>query len=146
MFNKATQINAFYLDKTGEYYGDVTTYILSAKNLYYLLGILNSKMFYFAHNAFYVGGGIDGEITLFTLEKFPIPKIDPKNKKLADKITACVNKILESKSQGNDTNDLENQIDDLVFELYDLDSTDIKTINGEWLYYNACGILQVYFL
>ncbi|RDU53776.1 Eco57I restriction-modification methylase domain-containing protein [Helicobacter sp. MIT 01-3238] len=104
MLNKASQINAFYLDNEGEYYGDVTTYILKAdKFLYYLLGVLNSKMFYLAYNAFYVGGGIEGELTLFTLKKFPIPKPNAKNKKIADEITALVTKILECKKQGKDT-------------------------------------------
>ena len=99
IFNKASQINAFYLDKWGEYYGDVTTYILSAENLCYLLGILNSQMFYFAYNTFYAGGGIEGEITLFTLEKFPIPKPNVKNQKIVDKIVSLVEKILEFKAQ-----------------------------------------------
>lgn len=129
MFNKASKINAFYLDN-GEYYGDVTIYILSAENLKYLLGILNSHFFYFAYNTFYAGGGIEGELTLFTLKKFPIPKITKENQNLADEIINLVDKILALKAKNStaDTSQLECDIDDLVFKLYDLNEVDISKI------------------
>ena len=47
-----------------------------------------------------------------------------------DKIIDCVDKILESKSQGKDSSIYESQIDDLVYKLYDLDSSEIEIIQG----------------
>lgn len=129
MFNKASKINAFYLDN-GEYYGDVTIYILSAENLKYLLGILNSHFFYFAYNAFYAGGGIEGELTLFTLKKFPIPKITKENQNLADEIINLVDKILDFKKADKDITELESKIDDLVYRLYSLNKDEILIINA----------------
>ena len=128
MFNKASKVNAFYLDDESKYYGDVTTYILSSdNNLKYLLAILNSYMFYYAYNKYYAGGGIEGELTLFTLELFPIPEADSKTK---NKIVKLVDKIIEFKKQGQDTSDLEMEVDEIVYSLYGLSEDEIRVIEG----------------
>ncbi|WP_300365758.1 TaqI-like C-terminal specificity domain-containing protein, partial [Brachyspira sp.] len=128
MFNKASKINAFYLDNEGKYYGDVTTYILSSNNnLKYLLSILNSHMFYYAYNKYYAGGGIEGELTLFTLELFPIPEVNSKTK---NKMVKLVDKIIELKKQNENTSDLEDEIDKIVYSLYGLNDEEIKIIEG----------------
>ena len=61
-------------------------------------------------------------------DKIPIPKLNATNKKIADKIVNLVDKILESKAKDSQSNTtaLESQIDDLIYKLYDLDSSDIK--------------------
>ena len=128
IFNKASRVNAFYLDDKGKYYGDVTIYILSAEKLHYLLAILNSKMFYFAYNKFYAGGGIEGELTIFTLENFPIPEVDKKTEK---EIINLVEKVIEGKEKGIDTRELEGEIDKIVYELYNLNENEIKIIEGK---------------
>ena len=128
IFNKASRVNAFYLDDKGKYYGDVTIYILSAEKLHYLLAILNSKMFYFAYNKFYAGGGIEGELTIFTLENFPIPEVDKKTEK---EIVNLVEKVIEGKKKGIDTRELEEEIDKIVYELYNLNENEIKIIEGK---------------
>ena len=141
MFNKASKINAFYLDNEGKYYGDVTTYILSSNNLEYLLAILNSHMFYYAYNKYYVGGGIEGELTLFTLENFPIPEPDKdtENKliNLVDNIID-LNKKLSSEKNPNTIEMLNTRIqavdaaiDKIVYSLYNLTDEEIRVIEGE---------------
>ena len=141
MFNKASKINAFYLDNEGKYYGDVTTYILSSNNLEYLLAILNSNMFYYAYNKYYVGGGIEGELTLFTLENFPIPEPDKDTEsKLVNLVDNIIdlNKKLSSEKNPNTIEMLNTRIqavdkaiDKIVYSLYNLTDEEIRVIEGD---------------
>ncbi|STO81926.1 putative type IIS restriction/modification enzyme [Helicobacter pylori] len=100
----------------------------------YLTALLNSKCIYFAMRKFYMGGGIEGELKTNNLEKIPIPKITHKNQELADKITDCTERILKSKAKDPkaNTQELEQKIDALVYQLYNLTDEEIKTIeNGQ---------------
>lgn len=96
----------------------------------YLTALLNSKCIYFAMRKFYMGGGIEGELKTNNLEKIPIPKITPKNQELAHKITDCAERILKSKAKDPkaNTQELEKEIDALVYQLYHLTDEEIKTI------------------
>ncbi|GAA9929280.1 class I SAM-dependent DNA methyltransferase [Helicobacter pylori] len=96
----------------------------------YITALLNSKCIYFAMRKFYMGGGIEGELKTNNLEKIPIPKITPQNQKLADKITDCAKAILEAKEKDPkaNTQELEKEIDALVYQLYNLTDEEIKTI------------------
>ncbi|MUU41924.1 class I SAM-dependent DNA methyltransferase [Helicobacter pylori] len=96
----------------------------------YLTALLNSKCIYFAMRKFYMGGGIEGELKTNNLEKIPIPKITTKNQELADKIIALVDKILQAKAKDPkaNTQELEKEIDALVYQLYHLTDEEIKTI------------------
>ncbi|GAA9579901.1 class I SAM-dependent DNA methyltransferase [Helicobacter pylori] len=96
----------------------------------YITALLNSKCIYFAMRKFYMGGGIEGELKTNNLEKIPIPKITPQNQELADKITDCVKVILEAKEKDPkaNTQELEKEIDALVYQLYNLTNEEIKII------------------
>ncbi|GHS06125.1 type IIG restriction enzyme/methyltransferase [Helicobacter pylori] len=96
----------------------------------YITALLNSKCIYFAMRKFYMGGGIEGELKTNNLEKIPIPKITPQNQKLADKIIVLVDKILKSKEKDPkaNTQQLEKEIDALVYQLYNLTDEEIKII------------------
>ncbi|WQR67587.1 class I SAM-dependent DNA methyltransferase [Helicobacter pylori] len=100
----------------------------------YLTALLNSKCIYFAMRKFYMGGGIEGELKTNNLEKIPIPKITEKNQELARKITDCAERILKSKAKDPkaNTQELEKEIDALVYQLYHLTDEEIKIIeNGQ---------------
>ncbi len=96
----------------------------------YITALLNSKCIYFAMRKFYMGGGIEGELKTNNLEKIPIPKITPQNQELARKITDCAKAILEAKEKDPkaNTQELEKEIDALVYQLYHLTDEEIKTI------------------
>ncbi|WRD89359.1 class I SAM-dependent DNA methyltransferase [Helicobacter pylori] len=96
----------------------------------YITALLNSQCIYFAMRKFYMGGGIEGELKTNNLEKIPIPKITPQNQELADKITDCVKAILEAKEKDPkaNTQELEKEIDALVYQLYNLTDEEIKII------------------
>ncbi|GAA8448598.1 class I SAM-dependent DNA methyltransferase [Helicobacter pylori] len=100
----------------------------------YITALLNSKCIYFAMRKFYMGGGIEGELKTNNLEKIPIPKITPQNQELADKITdgAKAILVLKEKDPKANTQQLEKEIDALVYQLYNLTDEEIKIIeNGQ---------------
>ncbi|GAA8987220.1 class I SAM-dependent DNA methyltransferase [Helicobacter pylori] len=100
----------------------------------YITALLNSKCIYFAMRKFYMGGGIEGELKTNNLEKIPIPQITEKNQELAHKITDCAKAILEAKEKDPkaNTQELEKEIDALVYQLYNLTDEEIKIIeNGQ---------------
>ncbi len=102
-----------------------------------ILGVLNSKlMTYFYKKKFFpthMQGGAFGFDTL-SVETLPIPQITPKNQELAHKIADCAERILKSKEKDPkaNTQESEQKIDALVYQLYNLTDEEIKTIeNGQ---------------
>ncbi|GAA7953003.1 class I SAM-dependent DNA methyltransferase [Helicobacter pylori] len=97
----------------------------------YLFAILNSKVIYFfmRQMASNLGEGAFRWIKQF-IERLPIPKITEKNQELARKITDCAERILKSKAKDPkaNTQELEKEIDALVYQLYHLTDEEIKTI------------------
>ncbi|WP_423749913.1 Eco57I restriction-modification methylase domain-containing protein [Helicobacter pylori] len=98
-----------------------------------ILGVLNSKlMTYFYKKKFFpthMQGGAFGFDTL-SVESLPIPQITEKNQELARKITDCAERILKSKEKDPkaNTQELEKEIDALVYQLYNLTDEEIKII------------------
>ena len=198
--------NAFNYDNAG-FFVPNSAYILVGENLKYLVGLLNSKiMLWYLDINFAKLDETGWSWIKDSVEKLPIPKINAKNQKIADKIMNLVDKVLESKAQSKDsttlpyanatppchttshpchtealaevsqkqkrdfshstnaqndktikncndksnhrdisptaqndktnksqydTTDLESQIDELVYKLYDLDSSEIKIIESK---------------
>jgi hypothetical protein len=99
-------------------YGDETTYVMELtyydkEVMYYLLGILNSKFFDWCFRKFYAGGGIEGEVKIYALRQFPIPKIE-NSPKLAEDLIGKVKMMYKN-------NDIKykDEIEDFVLKLYD---------------------------
>ncbi|HEF2912406.1 TPA: hypothetical protein R8X83_001723, partial [Campylobacter jejuni] len=67
------------------------------------------------------------------VEKFPIPKINSKNQKLADELINLADDILKAKEQDKNANiqELENKINSIVYKLYNLTEEEIKIIEGK---------------
>ncbi|ELK3773566.1 hypothetical protein Q7F82_001788, partial [Campylobacter jejuni] len=67
------------------------------------------------------------------VEKFPIPKINSKNQKLADELINLADDILKAKEQDKNANtqELENKINSLVYKLYNLNEEEIKIIKNK---------------
>ena len=119
-------INKFYMGKS--------TLIIDLKeNPYYILGILNSKLADFWYK-YYFGathlacGYVRYDIPY--LKQLPIPIINSNNKKLANKIISLASRIIKSKEKNSNanTNKFENEIDNLVYELYGLSKSEIRII------------------
>ncbi len=102
----------------------------------YLLGLLNSKLLTFWLKAKNTPLGDMGAYRnyKYNIMELPMVKITAKNKKIADKIIVLVDKILKSKEKDPkaNTQQLEKEIDALVYQLYNLTDEEIKIIeNGQ---------------
>ncbi|WQV41386.1 class I SAM-dependent DNA methyltransferase [Helicobacter pylori] len=98
----------------------------------YLLGLLNSKLLTFWLKAKNTPLGDMGAYRnyKYNIMELPMVKITAKNKKIADKIIVLVDKILEAKEKDPkaNTQELEKEIDALVYQLYHLTDEEIKII------------------
>jgi hypothetical protein len=117
--------NQVFLDKT-------TFFITGLNNKKYLLGFLNSKVSeYLLENGYCIklGSGSRG-LQKILIEKIPLPNITPTNDPIVNQIENLVDKILGAKKQNPqaDTSEYENEIDKLVYKLYDLSEEEIKII------------------
>ena len=144
--------NRFYLDEDGML-GNTKTFSTVLNNewsgeYYYILGLLNSKVIEFFHKQVSVpkAGGFFEYKTQF-LNLYPIKKInylDLEEKSKHDSLVSFVEKILEAYKQLQDAQteqskiqtkrkiqSLNNSIDQLVYELYELSPEEIKIVEGE---------------
>ncbi|WQV55741.1 class I SAM-dependent DNA methyltransferase [Helicobacter pylori] len=98
----------------------------------YLLGLLNSKLLTFWLKLKNTPLGDIGAYRnyKYNIMELPMVKITAKNKKIADKVTDCAERILKSKEKDPkaNTQELEKEIDALVYQLYHLTDEEIKTI------------------
>ncbi|GAA8831225.1 class I SAM-dependent DNA methyltransferase [Helicobacter pylori] len=98
-----------------------------------ILGVLNSSfMSWYARENFkdkHMSGGYLG-LNKGNLEKLPMFKLEKSNQPTADKIIALVDKILalKEKDPKANTQELEKEIDALVYQLYNLTAEEIKII------------------
>ncbi|WRB82426.1 class I SAM-dependent DNA methyltransferase [Helicobacter pylori] len=130
-----TSQGAYFIYENSGIFLEKTAFMIvsDAYNLKLLTALLNSKLitFYFKN---FCGGRILGksgyQYNKHALEKIPIPKITPQNQKLADKITDGAKAILEAKEKDPkaNTQQLEKEIDALVYQLYNLTDEEIKII------------------
>ncbi|WQX26261.1 class I SAM-dependent DNA methyltransferase [Helicobacter pylori] len=137
VYGEIVQEPRFYLDngecELGYFYAEATSFILTGEHLRYLLGMLHSKLITFAFKTFYAGGGLGESGYRYKkafIERLPIPQITEKNQELADKITDGAKQILalKEKDPKANTQELEKEIDALVYQLYHLTDEEIKII------------------
>jgi len=107
-----------------------TAYICLLTNtqysLRYILGILNSKIINFLYSKTYIGW----QITIPAINQIPIPKITNENIRLVRLIEKLVDQIILTK-KGNpkiDTIGFEKQIDQMVYNLYELTKEEIAVV------------------
>jgi hypothetical protein len=117
----------FTFDDAG-YYAEATTFLMTGEKLKYLLAILNSKVseWYFNLIGTTTGMGTN-RWKKYKIELMPIKEV---SKSEEQKIENVVNKILSLKKQNPeaDTTVLESEIDQLVYQLYNLTENEIKII------------------
>ena len=98
----------------------------------FILGLLNSKLlnFYYLKKFTTKKEDIFPEIQTYLYEQLPIPQINSTNQNLVDELVKLVNQILALKAQisSADTSQLECDIDNLIYKLYNLSPNDIKII------------------
>lgn len=132
---------SFAYDNTGIYV-EATGFLMTGKNLKYLLGLLNSKPVAFFFKTFYAGGGLGEDGYRYKkafLEQLPLPPITKETQPLADQIVQKVQEILTltqspdfetSQEKQQKAKELEREIDQLVYKLYGLTEEEIKIIES----------------
>ncbi|GAA7437790.1 hypothetical protein ID1001_03310 [Helicobacter pylori] len=95
----------------------------------FLVGLLNSRLL----DWLFRKTSTNNHVNLYELETLPIPQITPKNQELAQKITDGAQQILQIKEKDpkKNTQELEKEIDALVYQLYNLTDEEIKIIEGD---------------
>ncbi|GAA8918602.1 class I SAM-dependent DNA methyltransferase [Helicobacter pylori] len=115
-------------------YVSATFYIIKTKRFdsKFLVGLLNSLLirFWLKHRGKVQGNNY--QIDKEPLMNIPLIKITKSNKPTADKIIALVDKILalKEKDPKANTQELEKEIDALVYQLYNLTDEEIKIIEA----------------
>ncbi len=134
-WQRITQEPSFILEKEYILLDSMAFMVANSKNeLKYLLGFLNSNLiFYYFKNIGHLYSDKGFLLSNQYVEKFPIPKINSKNQKLADELINLADDILKAKEQDKNANtqELENKINSLVYKLYNLTEEEIKIIENK---------------
>ncbi len=123
---------SFALDKKG-FYTNQTVYVMTGNNLTYIVGLLNSKIsyFYLTKIAYSLSTNANRWIKQY-VERIPLPPITAENLQIVHELEKLVDEILIAKKENPDadTRALESQIDQLVYQLYNLTDEEIKIVEG----------------
>ncbi len=132
--NMTKYLPFMYDDK--KFYTNQKCFIITCKSQYtdvliYLTAYLNSRIsqYWIRNNCPELQGGTR-ELSKVFFEKIPIPPITDENKHIVSQIESLVDQILSLK-KGNfdaDTIEYEREIDQLVYELYDLTPEEIEIV------------------
>lgn len=115
------QESQFFYDMDGSFICNDTCRIIVGKELSFLLGVLNSKLFFYAIKHFY-GGGVLGEHgirmkhTFF--QNFPCIQYNSTIDKLVKELTEKKNAKVE------------NQIENNIYNLYGLSPQEVQMVEG----------------
>lgn len=105
---------------------------MTGKSLKYLCVLLNGKISSWYFDLMATSSGVGTNMwKKYKIELLPIPSITPSNEPIVKQIEALVDKILEAKKQSTaaDTKHLEDQIDIMVYKLYELIYEEVKVID-----------------
>ncbi|MGD0281432.1 MAG: N-6 DNA methylase [Dissulfurispiraceae bacterium] len=124
--------SAFFFDGHA-YYPEATVFIMTGERLKYLTALLNSKLMTYAFKTFYAGGDLRGNTFRYKkvfLEALPVFKPSVIEQQPFE---ILVDQILTAKQQdpNTDTSALEQQIDEMVYKLYDLTLEEIEIVEGK---------------
>jgi len=135
VWQEMTKEPSFAYDSDGVYCND-TCRILTGKDIKYFLSIFNSSFFCKIFSKYYSGGSLGSEGIRFKhtfMEKYPIPPITKDNKFLVNELINLSNYLIELKHQSiiQNTSQKEKEIDQLVYQLYDLTPEEIAIIEQQ---------------
>jgi hypothetical protein len=129
----AKEIEAYY-DENGDFACGVNVYsVLESQNLkfLYILSYLNSRLCSWLFRTLFYDKHLSGDyisINATLIRKIPIKVVDDV---IQDEFEETANQIIEKKKSGQvDTTDLEKQIDQMVYKLYDLTPEEIAVVEG----------------
>jgi hypothetical protein len=111
--------SAFYYDDKYTY-AEATVFIITGRNIKYLIAMLNSKLVTYAFRTFYAGGDLRGNTFRYKkvfLENLPIPRISSESQKPFEILVDCILFAKEHHME-SEASTLESVIDGMVYDLY----------------------------
>jgi tRNA1(Val) A37 N6-methylase TrmN6 len=133
MFRRVSSSLIFTYDDE-QFYALNTLVIVNKKdldkgpNLKFILGLMNSKLMNYVYsNKFKSTKTVFSEIQARSVKELPIPKISESHEL---EIVELSEIIIKLKQEDSDTTELENEIDQLVYQLYDLTGEEIEIIEN----------------
>ena len=95
-------------------------------SLYFILAVFNSKLLNFIFKATSTSSNVNG----YEVNALPFPRINAEKETLVSEIENNSKRILELKSENHDADiaALENEMDKLVYKLYDLTEEEIGVV------------------
>jgi tRNA1(Val) A37 N6-methylase TrmN6 len=133
MFRRVSSSLIFTYDDE-QFYALNTLVIVNKKdldkgpNLKFILGLMNSKLMNYVYsNKFKSTKTVFSEIQARSVKELPIPKISESHEL---EIIELSERIIELKQGDSVTTELENKIDQLVYQLYDLTEEEIEIIEN----------------
>ena len=132
IYPNMTKFLPFVYDSNGFYTNDKSFIITGGNYLKYLTGYFNSKVAarWIRENCPELGGG--RELRKVFFENISIPPVTEANQHLVAQIEDNVDKILDAKDTDPDADvsELENEIDQIVYLLYDLTPEEIAIVEA----------------
>ena len=131
VYPETTHSANFFYD-SGEFFLDKTCFMITGSEIKILVGLLSSTLMTFAYKR-YCGGTVLGakgyQYNKHALEKLPVAKMPASQQQ---SFTALVDQMLDAKQADpdSDTSALENQIDKLVYGLYNLTEDEIAIVEA----------------
>ena len=131
VYPETTHSANFFYD-SGEFFLDKTCFMITGSDLKILVGLLSSTLMTFAYKRYCSGtvlGAKGYQYNKHALEKLPVAKIPASQQQ---SFITLVDQILDAKHTDPeaDTSDLEDEIDKLVYELYNLTEDEIAIVEG----------------
>jgi hypothetical protein len=127
MYPNMTKYLPFCLDKRGFYQND-KSFFITGSHLAFLCAFLNSSLFkYCFMNSFPELQGGTRELRKIFFDKIPVLQIDDKKNEQFSLLVDEIQKKIEDKEE---TKYLEFEIDEQIFNLYDLDKEERKAIGS----------------
>ncbi|HPZ18612.1 MAG TPA: TaqI-like C-terminal specificity domain-containing protein, partial [Fervidobacterium sp.] len=131
VWQRITQEPTFCLVDSGIYILDSMAFFVSQQNMKYLMAVLSSSTIQFYVKRIVHKYGFTGlRLSNQYVEIMPIPVITPSNELIVEQIEDLVNTIISIKQQDavRGTSRYECEIDQLVYQLYNLTDEEIKII------------------
>ena len=121
----------FCLSSPCEIVNAPANFIISDHN-FYLLGVLNSKLFNFEFQTVAIPLGRAYEWKIQYIEKLHVPKVTTENKPIVEEITKVVEHIVSHRnlSVASSINGLEEEVNSLVYQLFGLDRHEIRILEN----------------
>ncbi|MDD3535934.1 MAG: TaqI-like C-terminal specificity domain-containing protein, partial [Candidatus Cloacimonetes bacterium] len=128
IFQELTQESSFTHSSMPSLFVLNTAYIITGNHLKYLLALLNSKTIEYIFKTYYSVGLGENAIRWLNqhMQVLPIYMAD---KDMMQLFESVVNSVLANRSNGIDTQPYEDQIDLMVYKLYDLNYEEMRLID-----------------